>query len=164
MPDQDPADAIRARIAAVEAEIARLEGERDRLHRALLALTEKFYRANSDNMSNTPMHPLVQEQYSKGADASTAVKRFLGVCYEAGIPSLRVLAEMARKRFGTKTQQAHLSFGLQGTRPIDEYLTKWIAEQTVSEKHPKGFESTKANWPKLRTGRVAPQPKKKPSH
>ncbi len=139
-------------IARLRRRLAELDEERAAILTAIEALqgpssrkqlTKPNRNANTDNIM-TPMAPITQQQYSKGARTSPKVQRLLYAIHAARIPSLRALAELARQQFpDRKIQQAHLSFAAQGLRPMDADLADWIAQKT-------GYAATEDNWEKLR--------------
>jgi uncharacterized small protein (DUF1192 family) len=143
--DDDPLIAeLRARLARLDEEIMRLGEDRARTAAALEALTSARISANAANM-----HPITQQLYSVGAKSTPDVQRLLDALHEAGIPSLRALAVLARKKFdGRKISQATFSFAVHGIRPIDHDLAEWVQEVA-------GYKATKRNWPKLRQPKTA---------
>ena len=146
MPDPvTPAEALEQKLAELDAEIARLRGERDLYARALAVLRGDLL---SMNKSDTPgsmrqMQGLERIRHSKvpHGKQDARVDRFLKACHAKG-ETMREAAE-ALSTPKERVYQPQLSAALRGTRPIWMPLAKRIEKRY-------GYAATLANWPDLR--------------
>lgn len=139
--DTDPiAEQLAQKIARLDAEIAERVAERDRCQAALEALTNSHLTKLEDsvNVKSTMLQThRVQISKSRTDDklaeyANEAHTTMTGLAEEVGC-STSLLSQARHDKCS-----------------IAKSLTDKIQELTKSGKYPKGFESSKKNWPRLR--------------
>jgi hypothetical protein len=137
VPPTDPSAALEARLAELEAEIARLNEERERVAAALQTLTGRKQCANMAAMQ--PIARLAHSRSRAKPDDQLAV-----VANAAGL-TLRSLAAKVGCSAPLITQARS------GDRSISMELAQRIQAETRSPKYPEGYAATAANWRRLRS-------------